>query len=103
MLYWHEMSVRLEYQRREQVRQRGIGRGCLYLTENSSGFPSEHLTIGRVRGGRAAAADLAQSIEKNADYAAGQITVTELVLFSSQLQREGPIYTALGRSRLGGS
>ena len=62
-----------------------------------------HLTIGRVRGGHDAAGDLARNIDEHADYAAGQITVTELVLFSSQLHREGPIYTALGRSRLGGS
>jgi len=62
-----------------------------------------HLTIGRLRGGHGGAADLARNIEDNADYAAGQITVTELVLYSSHLHREGPTYTALGRSRLGGS
>ena len=81
-------------------RPRTLWLGC---TLGGDAMRQLHSDVDRVRGGHGGAADLARNIEDNADYAAGQITVTELVLFSSHLHREGPTYTALGRSRLGGS
>jgi len=60
-----------------------------------------HLTIGRVRRGKIGLAELGNLIRENADYSAGLCTVSEVVVFSSQLEPTGPIYTALGRAALG--
>jgi 2'-5' RNA ligase len=70
------------------------------------GFPKEHrpfephLTLGRVREGRRGLEELARLIEENRDYSAGRIHVTELVVFSSQLDRHGPTHTPLARLAL---
>jgi len=61
-----------------------------------------HLTIGRVRRGGPAVAELGKLLEQNADFDAGRISVAGVVVFSSQLGREGPTYEALGRAKLGG-
>ena len=61
-----------------------------------------HLTIGRVRGGRMGVTELGQRLEQQADFKAGRIKVSEVVVFSSQLDRTGPIYEALSRAKLGG-
>ncbi len=62
-----------------------------------------HLTIGRVRrGGGSAVADLGELIAGQAEFHAGQLRVREVVVFSSQLDRTGPTYEALGRAKLGG-
>jgi RNA 2',3'-cyclic 3'-phosphodiesterase len=60
-----------------------------------------HLTIGRVRGGGPAIKQLGDLLWQYADFNAGQLSVDELVVFSSQLERTGPIYEALGRAPLG--
>ncbi|MBN2475171.1 MAG: RNA 2',3'-cyclic phosphodiesterase [Pirellulales bacterium] len=60
-----------------------------------------HLTIGRVRGGGLGVAELGQRIEQNADFEAGRIQVAQVIVFSSQLDRSGPTYEALGRAKLG--
>jgi len=60
-----------------------------------------HLTIGRVRQGGPAMGDLGDRLRAQADFAAGRCAVHEVVVFSSQLERTGPIYTALGRAALG--
>ena len=55
-----------------------------------------HLTLGRVRaesGGHALAAELPKLLAWNG----GQTTVDEVVVFASELTRDGPAYTALGR------
>jgi 2'-5' RNA ligase len=62
-----------------------------------------HLTIGRVRRGGPGLAELGQLLEQRADFLAGRITVSQVVVFSSQLGREGPTYEALSRAKLGGS
>jgi RNA 2',3'-cyclic 3'-phosphodiesterase len=61
-----------------------------------------HLTIGRVRhgGGRSLLA-LGELIWRYADFEAGRQSVNEVVVFSSTLERAGPIYQALGRAPLG--
>jgi len=59
-----------------------------------------HLTIGRVRGGGPAIAELGRLLRENADFDAGRCHIAELVIFSSNLTPQGPIYEALGRVRL---
>ena len=61
-----------------------------------------HLTIGRVRRGGPGMADLARLIQENAGLQFGKTTVQEVVVFSSQLTREGPTYQPLGRATIGG-
>jgi 2'-5' RNA ligase len=59
-----------------------------------------HLTLGRVRRGRAGLDELARLLAEYADFEVGRTTVTEVVTFSSELGRSGPTYEALGRARL---
>ncbi len=72
------------------------------------GFPREqrryrpHLTIGRVRRGGGRLRELTEQLEKHADFAAGVTIVDEAVVFSSRLERTGPIYEALATPPLGG-
>ncbi len=61
-----------------------------------------HLTIGRVRSGGPAMAELGRLLQQHADFDAGRMTVAEVVVFSSQLTPKGPIYDALSRAKLGG-
>jgi 2'-5' RNA ligase len=71
------------------------------------GFPKEqrrfaaHLTIGRVRRSEAGAAELGALIKQHAAFSAGRFLVAELVIFSSELTPQGPIYDALSRAALG--
>ncbi|MDI6893228.1 MAG: RNA 2',3'-cyclic phosphodiesterase [Bacillota bacterium] len=60
---------------------------------------SPHLTVGRVRSPRGAT-DLARALEQ-ASFPAREVAVEEIVLFQSALGRSGPVYTPLGRHRLG--
>ncbi len=60
-----------------------------------------HLTLGRVRRGGIGVAELGRLVRQHADFDAGRLSVREVVVFSSQLTRNGPIYEALGRARLG--
>jgi RNA 2',3'-cyclic 3'-phosphodiesterase len=61
-----------------------------------------HLTIGRVRGGGPAIAELGKLIQQHADFLAGRMTVDKLSIFSSTLTPAGPIYELLGAAPLGG-
>jgi len=71
------------------------------------GFPKEHrrfaahLTIGRVRG--LSPGELGPLIKQHIDFSAGRFPVAELVVFSSQLTPQGPIYDALSRAALRGT
>ncbi|MBW3598863.1 MAG: RNA 2',3'-cyclic phosphodiesterase [Planctomycetes bacterium] len=58
-----------------------------------------HLTLGRVRHSRPR--EIAQMLEGREDFHAGSSDVSEAVLYSSELGREGPTYTALARAPLG--
>ena len=60
-----------------------------------------HLTIGRIRRGGPGVAELGQLLEQHADYIAGRVKVSQVVVFSSQLDRGGPTYEALSRAKLG--
>ena len=73
------------------------------------GFPKEHrrfaahLTIGRVRGPGPGMSELGPLIQQYADFSAGQFPVAELVVFSSQLTPQGPIYEVLSKAPLRGT
>src|SRR5208337_1067287 len=70
------------------------------------GFPKEHrrfaahLTIGRVRGPSPGLSELCPLIQQHVDFSAGQFHVSELVVFSSHLTPQGPIYESLSRATL---
>ena len=61
-----------------------------------------HLTIGRVRRGGPAVAELGSLIQQHGDFEVGRTRVAEVVVFSSQLERSGPTYEALARGPLAG-
>ena len=61
-----------------------------------------HLTVGRVRRPSPALAALSQILRERAGLEFGQTTIRELVVFSSQLERGGPIYEAISRAPLAG-
>ena len=56
-----------------------------------------HLTLGRVRRSPEGVDELGQLIADHATFPGGQMTVSELVIFSSRLERHGPVYEALSR------
>jgi 2'-5' RNA ligase len=58
-----------------------------------------HLTLGRVKHSRPR--ELAQMLEGRENFQAGATLVSEVVVYSSQLEREGPLHTALATSPLG--
>jgi 2'-5' RNA ligase len=60
-----------------------------------------HLTLGRVRG-EADGNALAPELPKLLAWDGGRTTVNEVVLFSSEMGRDGPEYTALARGGLKG-
>jgi RNA 2',3'-cyclic 3'-phosphodiesterase len=72
--------------------------GC-YRREERAYTP--HLTLGRVKSDEAGNR-LAPELPKHLGWDGGQTMVTEVVLFSSELRRDGPEYTALGRGALRG-
>ncbi len=61
-----------------------------------------HLTIGRVRRGGPAVAELGKLIGEQADVELGLTKVPEVIVFSSELDRSGPTYEALARAPLAG-
>jgi 2'-5' RNA ligase len=71
----------------------------LYRREDRGYTP--HLTLGRVSGEKAGQA-LSPLLPQYADWSGGTTAVSELVIYSSELRRDGPVYTALGRCPLRG-
>ena len=59
-----------------------------------------HLTIGRVRRGGPAVAELGSRLGDYADFEVGRTTVDEVIVYSSELTSSGPRYEVLGRARL---
>jgi 2'-5' RNA ligase len=70
--------------------------GC-YRREERQFTP--HITLGRVRGERATDG-LATALARKADWQGGSIEVREVLVLSSELMREGPVYSVLGRGKL---
>ncbi len=61
-----------------------------------------HLTLGRLRRGGKAPANLVRIFRENAGFVAGRSRVHHVVLFSSQLTPKGAIYSPLDRADLNG-
>ncbi|HEV3142435.1 MAG TPA: RNA 2',3'-cyclic phosphodiesterase [Gemmataceae bacterium] len=70
--------------------------GC-YRREDRAFTP--HITLGRVRGESNTRA-LVEALSQQADWFAGQMTVTEIHVMSSELTKDGPAYTVMSRARL---
>jgi 2'-5' RNA ligase len=58
-----------------------------------------HVTLGRLRGERENDA-LAKLLGKHKDWNAGELTVSQVHVMTSELTSNGPIYTVMGRAKL---
>jgi 2'-5' RNA ligase len=72
----------------------------LYAKEERGYTP--HLTLGRVRGEKDGNA-LAPELTKHKDWDGGSTLADEVLVYSSELGKEGPVYAVLARSPLGGA
>jgi 2'-5' RNA ligase len=72
--------------------------GC-YRKEERGYTP--HLTLGRAKSDADSAA-LAAEIPKRAAWDGGRTTADEVLVFGSELTRDGPVYTVIGRAPLSG-
>lgn len=73
----------------------------LGVTRGEDRAYTPHLTLGRVKG-EADGELIAAELPKHAGWAGGVSEIAELVLFTSELRRGGPEYTAVSRAALGG-
>jgi len=71
--------------------------GC-YRREERKYTP--HITLGRVKSDRPTD-KLGPALMKRAGWQGGQIAVSEVLVMSSELTPQGPIYTVLSRAKLG--
>jgi 2'-5' RNA ligase len=71
-----------------------------YRAENRRFRP--HLTIGRVRQSPDGIDELGRLLQRHADFESGLSTVYEVVVFSSELGRDGPTHEALCHAELKG-
>lgn len=62
-----------------------------------------HLTVGRVRSGGPSQTELGRLLGGQRDFDGGVMEVDEVVLFSSELRPDGPVYEALERVELTGA
>ncbi len=81
-----------------RLEERLLDLGC-YRKEDRAYTP--HLTLGRVRGEKDGSA-LAAELPKLMAWDGGQTVADEVLVFSSELTRDGPEYTVLGRGELRG-
>lgn len=70
--------------------------GC-YRKEERQYTP--HITLGRVRSDRPTDR-LAQALMKHADWSGGQDVVREVLVMSSELTSQGPVYAVMSRAKL---
>jgi 2'-5' RNA ligase len=63
---------------------------------------SPHITLGRVKSDRPTDR-LAAALAKQAGWQGGEVEVQEILVMSSELRPQGPVYTVLSRARLGGA
>ncbi len=61
-----------------------------------------HLTLGRVRRGGPGMNALADALREQADFIAGRSPINQVIVFASELQSSGPVYSVMGRARLQG-
>ena len=71
--------------------------GC-YRREERQYTP--HITLGRVKGDRPTDR-LASALGRHAGWRGGEIPVREVLVLSSELTPQGPVYTVLSRAKLG--
>jgi 2'-5' RNA ligase len=71
--------------------------GC-YRKEERGYTP--HLTLGRVKGD-SGSLTLAAEIPKRLAWDGGTTTIDEVLIYSSEMERDGPVYTVIGRAPLG--
>jgi 2'-5' RNA ligase len=72
--------------------------GC-YRREERQYTP--HITLGRVKGERSPTDKLALALAKQAKWQGGTTEVREILVLSSELTPQGPVYTVLSRAKLG--
>ncbi|MBA4191350.1 MAG: RNA 2',3'-cyclic phosphodiesterase [Planctomycetaceae bacterium] len=82
----------------EKLETRMLDLGC-YRTEERDYTP--HLTLGRVKA-EADGLTIAPELAKRIAWSGGRTIIDEVLVFSSELERSGPVYTVLGRGKLGG-
>jgi 2'-5' RNA ligase len=61
-----------------------------------------HVTLGRVGQGAHAGPVVSERLAKLADYDGGIMEVAEVIVYASELTRDGPTYTVLARAPLAG-
>src|SRR5438874_10756067 len=62
-----------------------------------------HVTLGRARHEGGPLDALAALLTKKADWQAGEVSVREVLVMSSELTPQGPVYSVLSRAKLGSS
>jgi len=72
--------------------------GC-YRREDRPYTP--HLTLGRIKG-ETDSETIAQELPKHMAWDGGHTVIEQLLIFSSELRREGPTYSVVGRAALDG-
>lgn len=82
----------------EKLEPKMLDLGC-YRKEEREFTP--HLTLGRVKS-EADGFKLAPELTKRLPWEGGRTVVDEVLVFSSVLEEDGPIYTVLGRGKLTG-
>jgi RNA 2',3'-cyclic 3'-phosphodiesterase len=80
------------------LEERMLDLGC-YRKEERGYTP--HLTLGRVKGDADSFA-IAAEIPKRLAWEGGRFAVDEVLVFSSEMERDGPVYTVIGRAPLTG-
>ena len=70
--------------------------GC-YRREARAYTP--HVTLGRVRSERPQDA-LAKALNKHQTWSAGEVLISEVLVMSSELTPDGPVYTVMSRAKL---
>ena len=83
----------------DKIEARLLDMGC-YRKEERDYTP--HLTLGRVKT-ESEGFKLAPELNKRLSWDGGRTVVDEVVVFSSVMEKDGPVYTALGRCKLTGS
>ena len=74
--------------------------GC-YRREDRQFTP--HITLGRVKHEGGSVDALAALLAKKTDWQGGEVSVHEVLVMSSELTPQGPIYSVLSRAKLGSS
>ena len=83
----------------ELHRQLDLAYGGMGYKQENRGF-RPHLTLGRVKSGRMVL-QFRQAVAAMSDMQFGQQGADDLILFASELTREGPVYTPLVTAPLG--